>query len=411
MSNLGLVARYEYTRHVLKPSFLVAIVSMPLVIGLSIGLGWFIKTLNNDASAVGYVDHYGLLADPIPAPKRGRLPDNPGVPGLVPLIAFPTEQAARKALESGEIQAYYVVAGDYFETNHVDLVYLEPPDEDATRQFWDFMQINLLTDLPKEVAHRAVSGSNLIVRWPDDTPGGRREFSARGFLNSFLPLVIGAAFMFLLFMSSGYLMGTMMEEKGNRTVEIMMTSISSNQLIGGKVVGIVAVTFTQFIAWVALAGLVVFIGGHLLGIEPLLNLALDMRVIAPMIAVFVPAYVMIAALMTAIGTTFAEAQEAQQMMSLFILPSMVPIWLIQPIAENLNGPIALGLTLFPITALPTISLRMMFSYVPLAQLLASVGILALCAWGSVRLAGRAFRRGMLRYGQNLNWRDLLFGRR
>jgi ABC-2 type transport system permease protein len=410
MSSLWLVARYEYKRHVLKPSFIVAILSMPLVIGLSIGLGWLTDTLKNDTSALGYVDHAGLLMDPLPAPKRGSTPDNPGVPGLVPLIAFPTEQAARKALESGEIQAYYVLAADYFETNHVDLVYLEPPDGVTTRQFWDFMQINRLTDLPKEVACRAVAGSNLIVRWPDDAPGGRREFSPRTFFNNFLPLIVGAAFMFLLFMSSGYLMGTMMEEKGSRTVEILMTSISSNQLIGGKVVGIVAVSFTQFLAWVALAGLIVLIGGHLLGIEPLLNVALDLRIIAPMIAVFVPAYVMIAALMTAIGATFAEAQEAQQMMSLFILPSMVPIWLIQPIVENPNGPIAIGLSLFPITALPTISLRMMFSYVPLAQILASVAILVLCAGGAVWLAGRAFRRGMLRYGQNLNWRDLFFGR-
>lgn len=410
MPNLRRVAAYEYRRHVLKPSFVLAILSMPLVIGLSIGIGWLAETLKNDTSALGYVDYSGLLADPIPAPERGRLPDSVGAPGPVPLVAFPTEQAAREALESGEIQAYYVVPADYVETNDVELVYIEPPDGNVTRQFWDFMQINRLTDLPLEVARRAVAEPNLVVRWPDDAPGGRREFSHRTFLNSFLPLIVGAAFMFLLFISSSYLMGTMMEEKGNRMVEILMTSISSTQLVGGKVAGIVAVTFTQFMAWIVLAGLIVLVGGHCLGIEPLSNVALDLRVIAPMVAVFVPAYVMIAALLTAIGATFAEAQEAQQMMSLFIIPSAIPIWLIQPIAENPNGLLSIGLSLFPITALPTISLRMMFSYVPLAQILASVAILVGCAGCALWLAGRAFRRGMLRYGQNLNWRELFVGR-
>ena len=78
-----------------------------------------------------------------------------------------------------------------------------------------------------------------------------------------------------------------------------------------------------------------------------------------------------------------------------------------PIVEHPNGPLIIGLSLFPITALPTLSLRLTFSVVPFWQIGLSVALTTLSAWGAVWLAGRAFRLEMLRYGQRLNWRELL----
>ncbi len=410
MSKLWLVALYEYKRHVLKASFLFAVLSVPLTIGLMVGLTWLTKTLNTDTNAVGYVDHAGLLAEPVLPPKPGSAPDEPSVPDLVPLLPFQSEEAARQALASGEIQAYYVIAPDYFETNRVELVFFRPPDGAVTRQFWDFMQINRLTDLPPDVARRAVAGSNLIVRWPDDTPGGGREFSQRTFYNQFVPLVAGVAFVFLLFMSAGYLMGTVVEEKGNRTAEVLFTSLSPTQMMGGKVAAVVGVSFTQLVAWIILAVLALLIGGRILGLAAFETLSLELRVIAPMVAVFIPAYVMFAGLMAAVGATFAEIQDTQGTMAIFIVLSIVPVWLAGPIVEHPNGPLAIGFSLFPLTALPTLGLRVAFSKVPLWQFGVSTAILIVCAVGAMWLAGRAFRLGMLRYGQNLNWRELV-GRR
>lgn len=406
MFKLWQVARYEYRRNVFKGSFVMALLSVPLIIALIIGVGWLSERMTRNSTAIGYVDHAGLLADPLPAPKRGGSPDSPSVPGLVPLILFPTEEAAQEALDAGQIQAYYVVTEDYDTTNRVELVYVEPPDGEATRQFWDFMQINRLRDLPPEIARRAVADSNLVVRWPDDAPGGGREFSQQKFFNQFLPLFVGLAFIVLLFMSSGYLMGAVAEEKENRTVEVLVTSLSPGQLIGGKIVGVIAIAFTQLFAWIVFAALVVVVGGQLLGLEMMRNLSLDLRIVFKMMVVAAPAYVMVAALTTAIGAIVAEAHEAQQVMGLLIQPFMIPAWLAGPIIENPDSPLTVGLSLFPVTALPTFSLRLTFSQVPLWQIAASVAILSLCALGMVWLAGRAFRLGMLRYGQRLSWREL-----
>jgi ABC-2 type transport system permease protein len=409
MSKLWLVASYEYKRHVFKKSFILAILSLPFFFTVSIGAGWLAERLTENDAALGYVDLAGLLNDPLQPPKRGSNPDSPSVPGLVPMIPYATEDAARAALESKEIQAYYVVAADYFETNRVDLVYIEPPDGGVTRQFWDFMQINRLTDLPPQIARRAVADSNLIVRWPDDVPGGGREFSQRAFLNTLLPLFVGIAFLLLLMMSSGYLMGTVVEEKESRTIELLTTSISSTQMMGGKITGVVAISLTQLATWIAFAALTLFIGGQVLRIEVLENLSLDLRIILPIAVLSVPAYVMIAALLTAVGATVTESQEAQQVTGLFMLPLWIPFWFAPAIIENPNSPLALALSLFPPTSLTTFILRQMFSQIPLWQLVTSAAILTACALGAVWLAGRAFRLGMLRYGQRLNWREL-FGK-
>lgn len=406
MSRFWLVAQHEYKRHVFQKSFVFMLLSMPLMMALMLGIGALSAAMGEDDAPVGYVDRAGLLADPVPVPRRAGSPNEPGVPELVPLIPFETEKEARHALETKEIQAYYAIAADYFETNRVELVTVEPPGDNVGRQFWDFMQINRLTDLRPEIARRAVAGSNLIARWPDDAPGGEREFSERTFLSNFLPFFVGLAFIMLLFMNSGYLVGVVAEEKENRTIEIVVTSVSPNQLIGGKVAGIMAIVLTQVVAWVALALLVAFIGGRYLGIGMLHTLGVNMKLVAMTAAVAAPAFVMAAALVTTLGATVAEVQEAQQVTGLFALPTMIPFMLFGSIVENPNGPLTVGLSLFPITALPTLSMRLAFSQVPTWQIVVSAVLMTLCAGGAVWLAGRAFRLGMLRYGQRLNWREL-----
>jgi ABC-2 type transport system permease protein len=409
MRKVWKVAAYEYRRHVLRKSFILVLLSVPAIIALMVALGALSAAIDKSRDPVGYVDKAGLFDDPIPAPQRGSSPDNPSVPRLIPLLPFATEEEAQEALGSKEIQAYYVVAAGYYETNQVELVYLKPPSGDVSRQFWDFMQINRLKDLPPDLARRAVADSNLIVRWPDNVQGGGREFSQSAFFSMLLPLLTGIVFVFLFMTASGYLMGAVVEERENRTMEVLITSLSPGQLMAGKILGIVAIALTQLVSWIVVAGLVVAVGRYFLDIEPLQNLSLDMRSMAIIASLSIPAFVTIAALMTAVGATVAEAQEAQQATALFLMPFFIPVWLGAVIVENPGGPLAVGLSLFPPTSVATFSLRLGFAPVPAWQIATSAALISLTALGAVWIAGRAFRLGMLRYGQRLNWR-IVFSR-
>lgn len=140
------------------------------------------------------------------------------------------------------------------------------------------------------------------------------------------------------------------------------------------------------------------------------NLSVNFGAVATMAAVAAPSFVIVAALMTAVGATVASVQEAQQVTGLFVIPAAIPLWLTGVLVENPNGPVAVVLSLLPITSVSAYSLRLTFGRVPLWQTAGSIAIASLVAAGSLWVAVRAFRLGMLRYGQRLSLRQV-FGMR
>jgi ABC-2 type transport system permease protein len=397
MPKLWRIAMYEYRRNVFKRSFILALLSVPFMIGLNVGIGLFLESTENDRSPVGYVDHAGLLADPIAAPVTGsREP--------IAFIPFQTENDAQAALESGHVQAYYVLAVDYFQTKDVSLFYLKEPRGSATRQFYDFIQINLLADQPTDIARRAsLLGESVTVRSVDGSrqvPGGGPAFGI------IIPILTGFAFLFLLLMSSGYLMQAVVDEKENRTMEMLTTSVSPTQLVGGKVLGIVGVSFTQLIVWTLIAILGVLIASSA-GVDWFQDARLDWGSILATVALAIPTYVLASALMTAVGATVTSAQESQSTGAVFFILHLAPLYLAWAIIRTPNAVVPLTLTFLPFTALLTVTLRNIFAAVPLWQVALSVVIQILCAIGALWLAGRALRLGMLRYGKRLNLREIL----
>ena len=125
------------------------------------------------------------------------------------------------------------------------------------------------------------------------------------------------------------------------------------------------------------------------------------------VLIAIPAYVLASALMMAIGSVTTTSQEAQSMTVLLVLPHvMIPAYISWVFIQKPNGLLAIGLTLAPFTALMTSSMRNLFTIVPWWQVLASAAIQTVFAIGALWLASRAFRLGMLQYGQRLRWREL-----
>lgn len=397
MSKLWRIAVYEIEQNVFKRSFLITLLSVPLMMALNIGAGFLLETLNDDDRPVGYVDLAGVLAAAIPAPGGSSF-DAP-----VALVAFPTEAEARAALEAGRLQAYYLLPANYAATRQLRLVYTRPPGENATRQFYDFLQINLLSSQPRDIAYRAAAGTEVTVRSLD----GRRSVPAAGpTFGLLMPLLITLALLALLLLSSGYLLSAFADEKENRTIEILATSASPGQIAGGKVLGIVAIGLIVAAVWSAMVVLGVFVAA-LAGIRWFQDLDMDWTIVLTAAAIAWPAYVLAAALMTAIGASLSSAQEGQWLSTLFVVLHLAPFYLGWAILNHPHSPAAVALSLLPFTSLTTVALRSLFTVVPAGQVAAAVLIQALCASGAVWLAGRALRLGMLRYGRRLSWRALV----
>jgi ABC-2 type transport system permease protein len=397
MSKVWLIASDEFKRNVFKKSFILVLLSVPLLLGFNIGLGLLISHLENNDAPLGYIDRSGLLTDPLPVPVEKS-------EKAVQMIPFESEDEAQGALQAEEIQAYYVLSADYFETREVELVYLKGPGENAEHQFYDFLQINLLADQPAAIARLATEGIDVTIRSPD----GDFEMPASGpSIGLFLPMFTSLAFVFLLMMSSGYLMAGVVEEKENRTMEVLVTSVSPLQMVAGKVLGIVAISFTQLVTWVLVAVVTVIVGGQVLKYEFFVNMTIPWDSLLKVVAIAIPTYITAAGIMFTIGSTVAEAQEGQSVGALFFVLHMLPIYLIVILIESPNSPVSIALSLLPFTSLMATGLRSMFSVLPLWQVALSVVIQTLSAILTLWLASRVFRLGMLRYGKRIRLAEIL----
>jgi len=296
MSKLWRVAWHEYRGHVWAKGFVIAILSVPLLLALIIGLGTMTEYMKVDRRPVGYVDHSGSLAEPGPkAPVSsglGRYLDK-----SVRFIAYDAQDTAHNALESGDIQAYYVLAADYPRSRQVELVHIKPPGENATDQFWNLLQTNLLADEPAQVALRAEQGSKLTVRTPD----GSRQVVEGEIVNLLLPMLLSIVFMILFMSTSTTLMQAIVQEKDSRTMEILATSLSPGQLIGGKVLAVAGMGLTLFASWVVCIAVALFFAGNVLGAEWARGISIAPQALRAIIPVAVPSYVLYCALMTALA--------------------------------------------------------------------------------------------------------------
>jgi ABC-2 type transport system permease protein len=404
------IARFEYRRTVKKKNFIISLLSVPIFIIFIFGLTFLIMSSENRKTPVGYVDKPGFLKDSIPAPQRSGSPNDPSTGDLVAFIPFSTEDDAQEALDSKTIQAYYVIKEDYRDSNDVELVYYKRPGGIVQKQFWDFMQINKIRNISRENAFRTVSGSNLIVRWPKDSPGGFREFTEKNFFSNITPLFLTIVFFFLILMGAGYMMNAFFEEKENRTMEIIITSISHGELIRGKVLGILFLTLTQVAVWSAFVIFTLLAAKFLYGFESILDLMPAPIITLKMILLALPTYIMITALMVGVGSVATDHREAQQMTMLFLFPLMSSFWLASLIIKNPDSVLALFMSFFPLSAFSTMGFRLTLYPVPYWQLGTSFGILIISTLAAIWIAARLFRFGMLRYGKKLSLKQI-FSRR
>ncbi|KAF0106655.1 MAG: ABC-2 type transport system permease protein [Anaerolineaceae bacterium] len=394
MTRILHVALQEYRRHVFTKRFLMGLLSVPLIVLVMVGLVFLIISMENNTTPLGYVDHSGLLANPLPAPA----PEPPGKPA--PMLAFADEAAARSALEAGQIQGYYVIPADYLSSGKVELVYVEPVKTAARQQFYDFLTVNLLRDTEPAVAARLLEGGEITVVSAD----GSRSASDKTWFNSLLPMMAGLAFMIVMFTTGGYLMQAVVEEKENRTMEVIVTSVSPDQFMAGKIIGDLAIGLTQVTLWGLFIVLTVLVGSNYA--EFLRGVQVSSQAVLLLGVVMFPSIVMVAALMAAVGATVTEAREGQQVTGIIAMPVWIPYMLMALLIQNPNSPVAVALSLFPLTAPLTMFIRVGMTILPAWQIALSAVIQFASAAAAIWLAGRALRLGMLRYGKRLKWREI-----
>jgi ABC-2 type transport system permease protein len=356
-------------------------------------MGWLGERMRQETTTLGYVDQGSALGE-MPAALSDQ----------VRLERFDTSDAARAALESGQIDAYYALPPDYPQSQRTELVYMQGFDGQAAWAFQQAVRRNLLAGEPAAVAERALAGPDMAVH---ATSLNKTLTMGSPSLQEFLPLLVAALFAFLVMTVAATLMEAMAAEKQNRTVEIVVSSISPGQMMAGKIIGVVGMALLLAASWVAILLAFAWFGANVMNWDWLQGLSIDGRDLALLLMVALPSFVFMAALMVALGATIVDAQEAQQLGAVAFLIIFVPIYLFFVFGDNPNGPLAIAFSLFPLTSVTTLAVRSMFMQVPATQFLAAALVALVSAVIMIWLAGKLFRANMLRYGQGLRLRQMV----
>lgn len=223
-------------------SFLVFTIGLPAffvllpVAGSAVFLWMFRSVIPpTDYRPVGVVDRSGFFSSP---PERGT---------PVALIGFEAETEAAKAFKAGEIQGYYLIPEDYLENGAIILTYETAPSLEIDQMFAEWVNGQIETHVPEAIRQRYSAGAYFAH---EEAEGGT-AFSGVDFLKW------GGMYVVIYFVqvagvfTSNYMYGTIASEAHDRTIEIILSSVTPRQFLTGKFLGLLAVGMTQLAVWTA----------------------------------------------------------------------------------------------------------------------------------------------------------------
>ena len=254
--------------------------------------------------------------------------------------------------------------------------------------------------------------------------------------NAGLSYAIGYGTGFLIyifiFVYGSQIMQSVLDEKTSRIVEVIVSSVRPFQLMMGKVLGVGAVGFTQLLIWVVLIGGLSTVGISILGagseqameamsqgqnvdltqgqetaaqIQELLNTIPVGKIVFSFLFFFLGAYFLYGALYAAVGSAVDSIQDAQQFMLPIVLPILAAIMSMFFVLEDPNGGLAVTLSMIPFTSPIIMMARIPFG-VPDWQLAVSMILLIVGFIGTIWVAGRIYRVGILMHGVKVNWKTI-----
>lgn len=398
-----LVAWREFWQRVRTRGFLLAAIMTPLILLVVWATGSFQSTpdeaddplasLEDGApTTVAYVDQANLIEQ---AP--------PGVPDSL-FQSLTDVAAADAALAEGEIEAYYVIPTDYRETGSVRRVSAELPAGPPETALFDLLlRANLIPDAEPDTLARAQAPFQSTTGLPVAPVQGEADAEPDDDGLNMMPFLVAMLVMIPLFTSGSYLLYSLAEEKGNRIMEILLVSLQPRSLLGGKLLGLGALTLVQYVIWIALGGgALLLLGEDLSIVTNTVNLSPAELVLVLVYAL--GGYALYATLMAGLGALSPDLEATRSWVFVITLPMLIPIYLWMILVNAPNGPVAVALSLIPFSAPIAMLMRLTTTAVPAWQVISSVLLLAATAVFMVWLMSRLFRVQTLLSGESFSLR-------
>ncbi len=201
----------------------------------------------------------------------------------------------------------------------------------------------------------------------------------------------------LTLFSGGMLVRSLIEEKSNRIMEILLSSCTVNELLTGKVIGLGLLGIFQISVW-GFIGLFLF-GNNFIPHEVFYNFGLA-------VLYFILGYLFFTSIFVGLGAVVNTEQEAQQFSSYLSVVMLVPLILSIKLLQLPNSNLAKALSYFPLTSSPVMLIRSRTQTLPYWEILLTVGILLFSIYITIKISSKLFRIGVLSYGKTPNIKEI-----
>lgn len=417
MGNVMIIIRREFLERVrtkafvlgtiLFPLFMLALVFLPGLLG---GGGGERTLVLVDESPAGVG---ARVAEALQAPN----PDRKAIRYTVQRVPGPLEpQRARlnARVQEKEIDGYVWIGPEVLRTNQVAYRARDVTNvrvvEDIERATTAVVQQERLRGSGLTAAQVAELVKEVNVQAARIT--GEGEEGGNLFATLITSYVLGIMFLQLIAIYGQNAMRSVLEEKNNRIVEVIASSVQATQLMAGKILGLAAVAVLQIGIWVGFSMLLTSQRELLqreFGISAAGFSALQMEpaVWAVLLVFFALGFVLYAAVYAAAGSAVTTEQEAQQMALPLMIPLFIPIVFIQSVLMDPLGSTARVLSMIPFTAPVVMPMRVVATDIPAGEIALSIALLVLGTLAVTWVAGKIYRVGILSTGKKPTVSELL----
>jgi len=399
MVKILLILKHEFITLIRRPSFLFVMFGVPLI-GVAVYL--IAGQINQSNQAQDMFDQ--VVGSPQVSETEGYV-DLSGIiqsiPASVPpgsLVAYPDEESARQAMQTGDIGAFYVVPTDYLEMGEV--IYVRPDfnpigASGQSRLLERVLQVNMLGG-DAELA-MLVNGPLYLKEISLASEPQRDQNNAMSF---FLPYAVTIIFYIVILGAASLLLSSVAKEKENRVMELLMVSVTPRQLLTGKIIGLGLLGLLQTLIWVGTGRLLLARSGQTFSLPEAFQLPPSFLVWG--LVFFLLGYAVYASLMAGLGALVPNMREASQATMVVISPLMIPMFLINILISDPHGTVSIIMSLFPLTAPVAMMTRLSAGDVPLWQPVLALVLLAGTAVLVVRSVAGMFRAQALLSGKGFN---------
>ena len=428
MKNLFLIINREFINKVRNKSFIVMTILGPLLIlGMTALIAFLTKVNDSDIKkiAVHDVNQYVIAQF-----------ENSDHTEYIDLSALPIEEAKKQANESYKALIYVPQADSIQQiANSVQYISEDSPSLETIfsieRKINDVITKNNLEKLNidyKQIENAKADSEITVVKFSgENTLKGINE----------IKIAIGSLFGYLIMMFiiiyGNYVMRSVIEEKTNRIIEIIISSVKPFDLMMGKIIGNSLAGILQFAIW-SICGLAILVAAHSFfgpspqvaqaqdavnamqhgqsGLENI-NLYIDEVMKLPIITLlvsfvvfFTGGYFLYSSLYAAIGAAVDNETDSQQFLMPIIMPLMLGVYVgFFTVMNDPHGTIATIFSFIPFTSPIVMLMRIPFG-VPLWQIITSMILLIATFFAVVWFASKIYRVGILMYGKKPSWKEI-----